>query len=494
MSSSKCIDEIDIATNKQLLQLENLDTRDQENTVKAEQNNRDAVTSHLPDEIIAMIFEAGVRQAESGELFGVLVSHVSNRWRSIALETSRLWTNIDCIRTTYSVSNEEETAGWLKRVSTFFSRSKSSPVNIQIHGLSSASIDTDFPLHDTDFTIDFISLISNHIRHCRQLLIDGIPVESLRLLLDSCSCQPAPLLRTFKLTMECKENVGFRWPLAAPALASVGLHNVIHSHHLRSSLPSFGPISSLQLGHISITTPELYTSLRDALMTLNSLTHLDLEVLAFFRSPSTLPITLPGLQILELDVQRCNSRDGKAGKNFINSILAPSLINLALLWDNCDADPPWSTSEESRIPSLRHLLLLGSTALLEINWLARTFSNIDRLSCWQGTDVDDILAAIVEGAGNGDEGGPGVGDKLRWPKLHSVGVWGSDSEKPINFLDSVVLRNAIPKLQEGGRPFRTLCCLYPYFAHFSENTMAELNEIIAFGDLSDDWPLPFNFQ
>lgn len=293
--------------------------------------------------------------------------------------------------------------------------------------------------------------------------------------------------------MEC-EHKFFHWPLAAPGLANVVLYNVIQVHHLRSSMPSFGPITSLALSLRYITTEESYTSLRDALMALISLTHLELQILAFFRSPSTLPITLPGLQILEVDVRRCTCKDGKDGKNIINSIHATSLISLALKWNDSDADLTGSTSDESRIPSLRHLLLFGPTVFSELDWLARMFPNIERLTCWAGADVHVILAAIGEGADDGSDGGPEVSDGLRWPKLHSIGALGIDPKIPFESFNLVVLRDAISKLQECGRPFHTLWCLQSSFARANESDMAELREIIHVADFSDDWPLPFNFQ
>lgn len=54
-------------------------------------HNLDAPTSELPDEVLASIFEAGMRSDwESSHDFGILVSHVSHHWRAIALATAQL--------------------------------------------------------------------------------------------------------------------------------------------------------------------------------------------------------------------------------------------------------------------------------------------------------------------------------------------------------------------------------------------------------------------
>ncbi|KZP25993.1 hypothetical protein FIBSPDRAFT_1041072 [Athelia psychrophila] len=46
----------------------------------------------LPEEVLAMMFEAGTQ--EQGPYFAVLVSHVTHSWRNIALATPRLWATI----------------------------------------------------------------------------------------------------------------------------------------------------------------------------------------------------------------------------------------------------------------------------------------------------------------------------------------------------------------------------------------------------------------
>lgn len=79
---------------KLILQLKELDV--QARAVQLEHDtlwNLDAPTSNLPDEVLAMVFEAGMHFYKDSD-FGALVSHVSRRWRIIALATARLWVNI----------------------------------------------------------------------------------------------------------------------------------------------------------------------------------------------------------------------------------------------------------------------------------------------------------------------------------------------------------------------------------------------------------------
>lgn len=55
-------------------------------------------TYNLPSEMLAAIFEAGIdpfSQEERSKPFEIIISHVSQRWRTIASRTPRLWTGIN---------------------------------------------------------------------------------------------------------------------------------------------------------------------------------------------------------------------------------------------------------------------------------------------------------------------------------------------------------------------------------------------------------------
>jgi F-box-like len=61
--------------------------------------NRNTYTSNLPNEILSAVFEAGLCLPPTSKYppekpFEILVSHVSRRWRSVALRTHRLWTEV----------------------------------------------------------------------------------------------------------------------------------------------------------------------------------------------------------------------------------------------------------------------------------------------------------------------------------------------------------------------------------------------------------------
>ena len=65
----------------------------------AEHINTTSPIASLPDEILAMIFEAGARQqaqrSENRVYFSMLVSQVMHRFLAIAIATPHLWTAVD---------------------------------------------------------------------------------------------------------------------------------------------------------------------------------------------------------------------------------------------------------------------------------------------------------------------------------------------------------------------------------------------------------------
>src|ERR1700691_1697848 len=75
----------------------------------------------LPNEILAMIFEAG-HTADSSfiSLFEVTISHVIRRWRDVAVNTVSLWTRIDVLPTAY------------KHAVTYLGRSKMCFIDVRI--------------------------------------------------------------------------------------------------------------------------------------------------------------------------------------------------------------------------------------------------------------------------------------------------------------------------------------------------------------------------
>ncbi|KAF7986649.1 hypothetical protein HWV62_26478 [Athelia sp. TMB] len=258
------LDEIVTKRHDLLRQLEDLVTQQKSIQLEHAVLHLDVQTSDLPDEILALIFEAGVTPYEPR--FGELISHVSQRWRRIALATPWLWANIRMHRIKITVpcfsgGNSEpffswiECNGWKEMATAYFSRCKSLPIKIHIRGLIKQ-----------DFTPIILRSIGDHIGHCYQLFLEHVPREILPKLLKFFKHQPVPILRSFALTLELNTNLNEDpFPLEPPLLTTGQVGN-IQPRFLQYLVPAFASVTSLRYTDITVTDREAYDFLhRDGL-------------------------------------------------------------------------------------------------------------------------------------------------------------------------------------------------------------------------------------
>jgi hypothetical protein len=143
--------------------------------------NRDAITSSLPNETLAAIFEAGLaltkqpyvvswnpRSPQRSKPFEILVSSVSRRWRNVALQTPQLWTDL-------RINVSKFTAGDM--LDLYLSRSKSCLLDIAFTQLSqderSYDPDPDFDTHNFAWCLE---QLVPHATHWRQFVIEDMSV------------------------------------------------------------------------------------------------------------------------------------------------------------------------------------------------------------------------------------------------------------------------------------------------------------------------------
>ncbi|KAF7978773.1 hypothetical protein HWV62_44814 [Athelia sp. TMB] len=465
------LEEIAVAKQKLFFQLEELNM--QERAVQLEHNvmhNLDAPTSNLPDEILAMIFEAGSCFGLPPKYhFGELVSHVSHRWRRIALTTPWLWAEI---RVATKQSNfpwplmsgqleERPKIGFkslTESVAHYLSRSKSIPVEIYF---------SDFC--DRDVAPDLLKILGHHNGHFQSFNLFTRKSKNLEQILESVSHQEATLLESFSVG-ETKEMqfTSRLFPHGAPRLRTVHLH----SFDITTSplcLPAFGSVSHLKLSNLNIEDRVAYGCFRGFLGALQTLSHLELSIL-FFAQLDLLPIVLPSLLFFMLDAVACPA----AFNYLINALHAPSLTSLSL--NRLDESEELTQPTISHFPSLQHLIL--TQALSQFAMLATVFPNIERLTCClvEDEDVDDLVDAIFYG-----DGGP-----LKWPKMRSIAV----SVSQVDSFDVSQLCNLVEELQIG-RSMRKLLLPKSHIAKMDVCEMEELREMIEVEEFIDEWSLPF---
>ncbi|KZP29169.1 hypothetical protein FIBSPDRAFT_992143 [Athelia psychrophila] len=409
--------------------------------------------------------------------FGKLVSHVSHRWRSIALATPNLWTRIRYKELLYPAKTST-----VEMVTTYLSRSQSAPLDIYVEARN-------MPLPSV-----MNQSISNHIGHFRRLELripyavdDG---KNLRQLFETAFQQAVPLLRSFRWVCVISQFPGPMFSCGAPNLTIVDLFGIPFDCIRDSCLPAFTSVTHLRLAGSELFNQHTivdYRAFREVLMGFPALVHLELALFAMAPLEQISHIVLPTLQFLHV-VGSSWSLNG-----IITNFRSVSLTSLSMSgWDydfeGAILDP--SNLVLSPFPSLRHLILQHgvSYAIREFTSLAKTFPNIDRLTCGVGPDhlaptrgygptpepqedVEDIFNALIKAA---DDGAP-------WSALNTIAV--SALSKPVN---ASVLCALVRRLRNARCPLRTL--LIPT-ASVSREDMAELRKVIDVEDFQDGLPM-----
>ncbi|KAF7986268.1 hypothetical protein HWV62_35186 [Athelia sp. TMB] len=487
---NKRLEGIAAARHKLVLQLEELD--EQAKMMQRELNvlhNLDALTSNLPDEALAMIFEAGML-SDSGywRHFGVDVSHVSSRWRRVALATSRLWTRI-AWRThrRFEGRSTEAQQKFQSRAVAFLERARLAPLDIAI-----------FRFQLEDFSPDFLQLLNDHIGRCRNLCIEDAQQEGLVKAIEYLSTA-APLLNSIDLSSGCIDpDIYVELPCmlflsGTPRLQTVQLHGVsVKSMHF--ALHALGSITSLRLTSLLVddSIEGGYNAFRNALMALQLLHHLELQ-LDRYEDDETgdLPIVLPSVRYLRLeappghlDMLTC-------------SFMAANLLAISLKgWDGQEYDIGMEDLSTLRFPSLEHLILTDiDTNQPFLDAYAKRFPDIKRLTCQvhpdaRGCDIDYVLTPMCFGTQKyeyPDDSGPPELDVEwdRWPKLEVIAISATDTPLDLSLHSMVAMA-------QYGSPLRKLMLPDALCAKAGADVMAKIREDVQVEDYSLDWPTPFS--
>lgn len=345
-----------------------------------------------------MIFEAGIQEELAPHCtFSPLVSHVSRRWRNLALATPRLWTKTWCTKQDpdhflpYSKMEKE-------RFSAFLYRSMTMPIEIHLRYLGYEDVCDN----------SFVQLICEHIKHCAHLSIVDGDDDGLPTLLSLITGKPASLLRSVDLGVGDIYNISVLDCIPSPVDP-----NHLTAAILRSVYAPIFPSFSSNIQHLTslrvVTSlleaeEEDITSFQETLASLEKLTHLELGI----DIPSKPPLMLPTLRFLQII-------------HNIRGIRATSVVTLSL----CDVAVVSSFGEDlsTHFPSLQHLILsdiLNNVPMF--NELARSFPKIQRLTCHYSPlndhppcDAEHILDVLSASL---------------WPKLKTIAL--SASDKSLN--------------------------------------------------------------
>ncbi|KZP14876.1 hypothetical protein FIBSPDRAFT_1048529 [Athelia psychrophila] len=436
-------------------------------------NNSEAATANTPDEILALIFEACMQldHDDRKEHYGDLVSHISHRWRSVALATAGLWTQIRYCD--YPVTT------LMERVTAYFHRSKLAPVDIRV----------EMSHRDHHLPPTLFQHLIDHIGHCRRLCFVNMTGDTLESLLRQIALQPeASLLRSFQISKyrgylsNMPSLPGSTIEFLAPHLRIMVLDEIAVNdvHHFFDISANFKSVTHLRLDDIFIDEMEFerYAACRSFLMALPSLTHLELKVDGMVDFPDEHATVLPYLQFLHIEFSYFFS----AVKNIIHTIHARSLQTLSLAgWEKDTRSFTQSSLPVSHFPSLRHLILDGylATTLLDLQSLGLMFPSTERLTFQAqrsppSGDIDTILLAIVNPLSRISSA---TGESVLWYKLQSIAV--STAQAP---LDGEFLHELIHDWKKSGHPLDKLFIPRSCMAQAGAKGMMKLRKLVDIED------------
>lgn len=483
---SNRLEELPVARRKAAVRLEDLDRQRTEASLeRSALYSLHAPIESLSNDILAMIFESGITPTTMKSMkgrrfrFGSLVSQVNQRWRNVALGTPRLWTDIWCVQPPLATRRFfPRSEKWKDSAPVFLSRSGRMPVDIFIVEFS-----------DGEFSPELLQLIDNHMWRCRLLSMTG-ETRGLTKLLKHILAKTNPILSSIYVKSIGSEHMKFREEFFTSSIPTLNIADLSHfyTNGLGFGLPALTFVTTLRIDCITWNLPKTYLILRDFLMALHSLTHLELQIIKFSRTESLLPIDLPTTQFLKLD-----DNIGEA----LGCIRATSLVALSLvkIWDGSEAESALTAVIDNQFPALKHLIY-SNASLKELDLLAQKFPNIDSLTCqWLKTktsycNIHTVLSTMCPWSNvdsHVDGGSDPTSHQPHWPRLNTIAVLSLFGP-----LHAVALYDTIRTLQDGGHPIRKLL-LPPKQLQAQENANAllGLRGLVEIADFIIDWPTPF---
>jgi hypothetical protein len=405
------------------------------------QNERNALTnqlspvSSLPSELLSAVFEAlASDMSPTSPPVEIVLSHVSRRFRGIAMNTRQLWTRIRVsLHTPFDM------------VVAYLERSGTHPFELHFDIATNPGSGS---VSDSEFDLDVLlyknsqwKTIMSYMTRCRRLSMLSDHPEIIHDMVENLHAIKAPLLESIQIecySIEKAPYLDFYTTIidgGAPALTSI----LIEGWGLHQCLPPLTGVTSLTL--LGATWQMKWTDFRDIVGGLLALTCL---VIGDIFHDNLIPdnfestIVLPSLKSLRI----CANHDGWP---FADQILlatsAPALEILVLI---CVLK--WELEEISRslnsdrFPRLRYLSILPDHEyeLSQQSWIlfCSVFPCVTHFTLQ--SNADDLITALASLT------------PLILPKLLSLS-FSHMSARPITSLcDLVTNRNV------AGRPFSSL--------------------------------------
>jgi len=381
----------------------------------------------LPDDILVEIFKHGFQHREIDNYnqntpFEIVASHVSRRWRGVAVSTAALWSNV------YIMHFQN-----LKSVETYLGRSQGHLLDIRF------AIDQSLPhlMTETSTLALSLALLVSHVKRWRLFTVSSCSYPTLKKIVTAIEGLSAPNLTHFAVYLRGNECQNYSSPSDYSLEGSIfkgGLPRLSYfecrSVSIGSCWPSL-PLGALTdlllevedvLGGTESGLPLTRDRFHELLSSVPALVNLKLRGCIFQpeTNPELSPVELPHLLSLDVDF----NRNGDYTRNVLTTISSPALTSLTLF-----AIPPRvvdafvGTVQKSKLPKypvLTHLRFIGSyypnlpgSIILSQDFfdVLPTITHFSILSCGQNTL--SILNDLVALHANAREDIP-------WPKLRTI--------------------------------------------------------------------------
>ncbi|KZP24123.1 hypothetical protein FIBSPDRAFT_930091 [Athelia psychrophila] len=359
-----------------------------------------ATISSLPDELLSTIFEVGRASSTYKSHFEILVSHVTQRWRNIALHTPRIWSTIR--RAAYQDD--------LEPFEVYLQRSGCVPIDLRV--------EISFWRSDENMS-SFSTLFRNHTARWRRLSVSSETVHDVVALLD-CIISLPNVLESIHIECEvCDGELG-EAPPSGHMLA--GALHCLTTLSTDLTIPYF-LTPSKTITHLRIAFDIDYhhwripsTSITAALSAM-SLEYLHVTISSYVDFESTAQssqiLQLPTLQSLFVESGNCEN-----AYRFSSTVDAPLLHTLAFRTHYKHHGVP--SMSGAGFGSLRNLKLvtIERNGGFQADWLSHFASNFPDITRLQVDDTYGLLR-IMTGQSYAT---PNIAN---WPNLHTLSITSS---------------------------------------------------------------------
>lgn len=160
----------------------------------------------LPDDILLYLFSMSTLALDAHPFTPVTLSHVSSRWRELALYAPMLWTSIEVTEDLCAPMNQFERT--LDRVPHFLERSKGLPLDLHItlrsYHEESAMEDPNHPFNHNintfrHYTRRLSGFLGHHVARFKIFILMGDEFESIWDIQSSIPHVPMPLLESYRV-------------------------------------------------------------------------------------------------------------------------------------------------------------------------------------------------------------------------------------------------------------------------------------------------------